>query len=98
MRIKCPHCQSPATIRTSRALSESVQEHSLQCTNVECGHTWVAHTSPVRTIAPSMMPNPRVYIPFSPRSPAAKEPPRNQLSLAMDEPLHPRAMATPDTG
>ena len=92
MRIKCPHCQSPATIRTSRPMSESVQEHQLQCQNLECAHTWVAHTSAVRTIAPSMCPNPKVYIPISPRSPAYQKPETKQLGLAL-EGINPRDMA-----
>lgn len=98
MRIRCPHCQSPAKIRTSRPMSSLTIEHSLQCQNIACAHTWVAHTSAVRTIAPSMVPNPRVYIPLSPRSPAANDAQQSQASLALDEPPHPRAMAIPDTG
>jgi hypothetical protein len=93
MRIKCPHCGTAAIIRTSRAMSETVLEQQLQCQNVECAHTWVAHTAAVRTIAPSMTPNPKVYIPLSPRSPAAKLPEGAQLGLTLEEPPHPRAMA-----
>lgn len=92
MRIRCPHCGATAKIRTSRPMSESVQEHHLQCLNIECAHTWVAHTAAVRTIAPSMTPNPRVFIPLSPRSPAVKAAEKNQLELPMES-LHPRAMA-----
>lgn len=96
MRIKCPHCGSKATIRTSRPLSEMTQEHQVQCTNVDCSHSWVAHTSAVRTIAPSMTPNPKVFIPFSKKlkDVAAAA---SQLALPMDHP-HPRAMAAPDSG
>lgn len=98
MRIKCPHCGSPAKIRTSRRMSDLTVEHSLQCQNIDCAHTWVAHTSAVRTIAPSMTPNPRVFIPLSPRSPAINDAQKKQLALALDEPPHPRAMAIQDTG
>lgn len=98
MRIKCPHCGSAATIRTSRQMSDLTVEQSLQCQNIQCAHTWVAHTSAVRTIAPSMTPNPRVFIPLSPRSPAANDVQKLQTSLALDEPPHPRAMAIHDTG
>jgi hypothetical protein len=52
----------------------------------------VAHTTAVRTIAPSMTPNPKVYIPLSPRSPAYSQPSSKQLGLALDCPS-PRAMA-----
>jgi hypothetical protein len=31
MRIRCPHCQSQAKIRTSRPMSNLTVEHSLQC-------------------------------------------------------------------
>lgn len=98
MRIKCPHCGSAARIRTSRPMSSLTIEHSLQCQNIDCAHTWVAHTSAVRTIAPSMTPNPRVFIPLSPRSHAKQDAQTNQITLALDEPPHPRAMAIHDTG
>ncbi len=98
MRIKCPHCGSAARIRTSRRISDLTVEHSLQCQNLDCAHTWVALTSAVRTIAPSMTPNPKVYIPLSPRSPAANNAQDKQTALALDEPPHPRAMAIHDTG
>lgn len=73
MRLKCPHCTAPAKIRTSRDMSEISRESHLQCTNVECAHTWVVLSSAVRTIAPSMMPNPRVFIPQSQRPHAQPE-------------------------
>ncbi len=86
MRLTCPHCDSLAVIRTSKGMSEITREASAQCTNVECAHTWIAQISAVRTIAPSMMPNPKVYIPLSPRSPAANVPAGNQLELGMEHP------------
>lgn len=92
MRIKCPHCGSIATIRTSRAFSEITREASAQCTNVECAHTWVVTVTASRTIAPSMCPNPRVFIPLSKHSPAAKAPGENQMELPMDF-QHPRLAA-----
>lgn len=85
MRLNCPHCGTEATIRTSKAMSEITREASVQCNNVECAHTWVTHISAVRTIAPSMTPNPKVFIPLSPRSPAAA-PADNQLALDMYHP------------
>ncbi|HJW25148.1 MAG TPA: ogr/Delta-like zinc finger family protein [Rhodocyclaceae bacterium] len=94
MRLDCPHCHGPAVIRTSKALGDTVREASVQCENVECAHTWVARIIAERTIAPSMKPNPRVYIPLSPRSPAAAAPADSQLELPM-EPYNPRQMATP---
>ena len=85
-RITCPHCNADSTIRTSRALSETVRESAVQCNNPECAHTWIAHLAVIRTIAPSMIPNPKVYIPLSPRSPAANQPTGNQLELGMSYP------------
>lgn len=85
-RIECPHCGSDSTVRTSRALSETVRDATVQCNNAYCAHTWVAQLAAVRTIAPSMTPNPKVFIPLSPRSPAANQPAGNQLELGMTHP------------
>lgn len=65
MRLKCPHCGGRAHIRTSRDLSEKTRELKIQCLNVDCAHSWVAILEAVRTIAPSMTPNPEVHIPLS---------------------------------
>ncbi len=92
MRIKCPHCGTTSHIRTSRAFSEITREASVQCPNVECAHTWVVTVTASRTIAPSMCPNPRVYIPLSKNSPAAKSPAESQMELPMDY-KHPRLAA-----
>ena len=92
MRVQCPHCSKPAVIRTSKEITEITREAKAQCTNVECAHTWVFHVSAVRTIAPSMTPNPKVFIPLSPKSPAAPTAEKQQLGLGLDDP-GPRAMA-----
>ncbi|MBI5917815.1 MAG: ogr/Delta-like zinc finger family protein [Nitrosomonadales bacterium] len=65
MRCNCPHCAKKAVIRTSRPISELTREYSMQCTNIMCGHTWVAVLSAIRTIVPSATPNPSVHIPRS---------------------------------
>ena len=85
-RIECPHCKSNSTVRTSRPLSDTVREAKVTCDNPECAHSWIAHLAAVRTIAPSMTPNPKVHIPLSPRSPAANLPAGNQLELGMNHP------------
>lgn len=64
----CPHCASKARISTSKKITPLTREIYYQCTNIECGHTWAAHLSAVRTIVPSRIPNPTVYIPQSERS------------------------------
>jgi hypothetical protein len=95
MRIKCPHCKHDARIRTSRPLSDITVEHTLQCQNVNCAHTWVALTSAVRTIAPSMCPNPAVYLQRATRGPsaskAANDAASSQQRLALDDTDNPRA-------
>lgn len=87
MRINCPHCGSVGIVRSSKALADTVREAKVQCTNVECAHTWISRIVAERTIAPSMQPKPGVYIPLSPRSPAAAAPAKNQMELGMDFPL-----------
>lgn len=76
----CPHCGSRTNIRTSRMVSTTCKEFYLQCQNVECAHTFVSLMEAVRTIAPSQIPNPRVYIPNSPR----KQSPPGQTELELD--------------
>ena len=85
-RLRCPHCKSKSTVRSSKELSETVREAKVQCNNPDCAHTWIAQIAAIRTIAPSMTPNPKVYIPLSPRSPAAQQPAANQLELGMEHP------------
>lgn len=72
MRVNCPHCNSKANIRTSKEISLITREVYFQCTNYECGHTWAALLSAIRTISPSRIPNQNVYIPLSEKTqPAA---------------------------
>lgn len=86
-RMCCPHCNTPAIIRDSWEVSEITREGKAICLNPECGHTWVFVLSALRTIAPSMQPNPRVFIPLSPRSPAAvQQAEQGSLPLALHHP------------
>ncbi|HEM8998933.1 TPA: ogr/Delta-like zinc finger family protein [Burkholderia cenocepacia] len=64
MKLKCHHCGSRAVIRTSRTLSALVREAYCQCTNVECATTYKIHVATVHTIAPSLNPNPHVFVPI----------------------------------
>jgi len=64
----CPHCASRARIGTSKKITAITREIYYQCTNIECGHTWASLLSAVRTIVPSRIPNPTVFIPLSERS------------------------------
>jgi hypothetical protein len=61
----CPHCGSPAVVRTSNRLSPLVRESQMMCRNALCGHTFVALTSIERTLSPSATPNPDIKLPMS---------------------------------
>ncbi|MGA4279040.1 ogr/Delta-like zinc finger family protein [Ralstonia nicotianae] len=63
MKIKCPHCHSRMHIRSSREMTLLSRELYVQCPNVECAYTCAAILSAVRTIAPSMKPNPKAFLP-----------------------------------
>ncbi|MDB0511351.1 ogr/Delta-like zinc finger family protein [Ralstonia solanacearum] len=63
MKITCPHCASRLLIRTSRGMGLLSRELNVQCPNVECAYTGVYILSAARTIAPSMKPNPKAYVP-----------------------------------
>ena len=65
MFYRCPHCQAPSTIRTSVQSSAILREMFYQCTDAECGHTFVVHAEAVRTLSPSAKPDPLVYLPIS---------------------------------
>ena len=62
MSMHCPHCESVAYVRTSRRMSLLSQEQYFQCSNLECGHTFVSLTEIIRTLSPSACPNPTVHI------------------------------------
>ena len=64
-RLNCPHCSSPAVIRTSVQISVLTREMTYCCTNAECGHTFNALTEIVRTLSPSATPNPSINLPLS---------------------------------
>lgn len=86
-RIECPHCGHSSTVRSSKQMGDTVRESKVTCDNPECMHSWVAQLVAVRTIAPSMKPKPGVYIPLSPRSPAAEQQAAAaQLELGMTHP------------
>lgn len=61
--LRCPHCQSRAKIRTSRAVTPLFTEYRLQCTDIECDHAFTASLTIERTTRPSGRPNPRITLP-----------------------------------
>ncbi|MCX8578805.1 ogr/Delta-like zinc finger family protein [Gilliamella sp. B2717] len=69
--MKCPHCKSKTTIRTSEELSPLTRKQYRQCTNINCSHTFVVLQSVSVTIVPSAIPDPTVHIPLSSRNHAA---------------------------
>lgn len=76
--IRCPHCQAHAKGRSTRTLSRTLIEIKYQCTDVECGHTYVASLEVVRTLSPSGKPSDDVRLPMSQRTIAGV---MQQLSL-----------------
>jgi hypothetical protein len=40
-----------------------VRELRVVCANLECGHTFVAQLTIIRTVRPSVRPNPSVHLP-----------------------------------
>jgi len=80
LAIDCPHCHSRARVRSSRQLTATVRTTNLQCSNVECGHTFAAQLAITHTITPAANPNPDVVLPIAP--PRAHASPSNDNSGA----------------
>jgi len=76
--ICCPHCESKANARTSKALSATLREIVYVCVDPECGHTYVAQLEVVRTLSPSAKPKKDIRLPISPHVMAML---REQLEL-----------------
>lgn len=66
-------------IRTSRVVSLLSKESYWQCPNIECAYTCKAITSVIHTIAPSMRPNPKAYLPVGKSRPGV--PDERQMDL-----------------
>lgn len=64
-RMACPHCGAESVIRSGNVMSKTMREAFYACSNVECGHTFVAVTEVQRTLSPSAIPDPTVNIPLS---------------------------------
>lgn len=62
-RITCPHCGARTITRSSVQVTPTYREVRLNCDNDACGHTMVAEIAIVRTIRPSLRPNPAVTLP-----------------------------------
>lgn len=62
MKIRCPHCRAVAAVRSSKDLTPVFRELRLQCTDIDCGGTYVASLTIDRMIVASQKPNPRVKL------------------------------------
>lgn len=69
-RVKCPHCGHAARLRTSKTLTALYREIYYQCSNLFCGHSFMATHEIVRTISPSRTPNPEISLPMLPAAAA----------------------------
>lgn len=69
LRVRCPHCESLAKVRTTREVTALYRELRFQCMNVDgedpCGHTFVASLVIEKTIVASARPNPRINLPIA---------------------------------
>lgn len=63
-RRKCPHCRKHARIATSEEQSPLSRKTWYQCTNINCGLTWVEASMALHMISPSACPDPNVYLPY----------------------------------
>ncbi|SDC10155.1 Ogr/Delta-like zinc finger [Cupriavidus sp. YR651] len=80
MRMDCPHCGSKSNIRSSRPVSRMTRELYCQCTNLDCGHTFVSLVEVVRTLSPSSIPDPDIARQLAGRS-ANAVPARDQVAI-----------------
>lgn len=65
MAMQCPHCEGKTKIRTSRKVTKTCREYYLQCQNINCNHNFVCMMESVRTIVPSLIPDPHVHLPHT---------------------------------
>ncbi|RYF01722.1 MAG: hypothetical protein EOO32_02800 [Comamonadaceae bacterium] len=73
MRMYCPHCESTARLHSVIAKGLLWREVIYCCTDVYCGHNFVARAEVQRTLCPSKTPNPSVSIPISARATKRRE-------------------------
>ena len=48
--LNCPMCGQAAHTRSSLQVSNETKERYNQCNSIECGHTFVAHETFVRSV------------------------------------------------
>lgn len=58
----CPHCRSPAKVRSSKPVTPLVKDFWLHCQNVMCGATFKGQIELVAEISPPAVRNPRIRL------------------------------------
>lgn len=62
--ITCPHCGARSIVRDSVQVTDLVREVRISCQDDDCGHTFVAQLSIIRTIRPATKPRADIRLPF----------------------------------
>ncbi|MBR8361668.1 ogr/Delta-like zinc finger family protein [Burkholderia vietnamiensis] len=63
--IPCPHCGARTVKHSATEVSDLQCEMLFRCTDIECGHTFAAMLTAVRTVKQSAKPNANVQLPLS---------------------------------
>lgn len=95
-RVACPHCDAPAITRSSDRMTPLLREIYFQCTNMFCGHAFVATLEIVRTVTPSQTPRLGVRLPILERGSHKALYPPNPQQPANDDAS--ASQITPNTG
>lgn len=64
--LDCPHCGCQGRVRSSEAVTPQHRKIYYFCSNVFCGHSWLATVSYEYGLSPSAIPNPKVTLPLRP--------------------------------
>lgn len=64
--MACPHCGSRGRVRTSIEKTATMRELYFYCSEMFCGHSWVASLEAIRTISPPSpaFRNPTIHLPI----------------------------------
>ncbi|WP_081078605.1 ogr/Delta-like zinc finger family protein [Burkholderia stagnalis] len=63
--MACPHCKSGVKVHDVQKESELRAVYRYRCTDIECGHTFEATLTAVRTVKASAKPSASVQLPLS---------------------------------
>jgi len=64
--MNCPHCLAKARVRSSCEETNLSKRLNMECSNFDCGHTFVAALDIIHTVRPSACPDSRVQLRMSP--------------------------------